>query len=334
MTSHTNQHAHPTIRAAEYDRYGAPDVLRVTDAPRPSPGAREVLVKVRASSINGGELAKRQGRLRLVTGRRFPQPTGVDFVGTVVEFGDGTTGPAPGTMVWGTVGERAGVGTQAEYVVVPTNRISAAPRNLDPVDAVTLLAGGTTALAALRDRVRLRSGERLLVRGAAGGVGSVAVQVGAMLGADVTGLANPASARFVHEVGAKDVIDYRTPASKLGSYDVIFDTRGSDLRQYRSLLRPGGRMVTIAPDLDNLLRGLAYLGWSLVHGLSRVRLFLGSPDTVLLEDVANAAETGRLRPVRAESFPLERIADAHRALEHGGIQGKVVIDLSWSVPRI
>lgn len=323
-----NQHVQPLMRGAGYDRYGAPDVLRVNDRLRPAPAEGEVLVKVRASSINGGELAKRQGRLRLVTGRRFPQPTGVDFVGTVVEWGDGTTDPAPGTMVWGTVSERAGVGTQAEYVAVPTNRISAAPRNMEPVDAVTLLAGGTTALAALRDLVRLRAGERLLVRGAAGGVGSVAVQVGAMLGAEVTGLANLTNARFVHEMGAREVIDYRTSASKLGSYDVVFDTRGSSLRQFRSLLRPGGRMVTIAPDLDNLLLGLAYLGWSLVHGLSRVRLFLGNPDTALLEDVARAAETGRLRPVRAESFPLERVADAHRTLERGGVEGKVVIDLS------
>lgn len=315
------------MKAAEYDRYGPPEVLRIADIPRPSPRAREVLVKVLASSLNGGELTKRQGRLRWVTGRRFPQPTGVDFVGSVAQLGDGVTDPAPGTMVWGTVSERAGVGTQAEYVAVPTNRISAAPHNLDPVDAVTLLAGGTTALAALRDLVRLRSGERLLVRGAAGGVGSVAVQVGAMLGAEVTGLANPASYGFVLNMGAQDVIDYRTATSKLGSYDVIFDTRGSDLRQYRSLLRPGGRMVTIAPDPDHLLPGLAYLGWSAVHGPKRVRLFLGNPNTALVADLAQAAETGQLRPVRAESFSLEGIADAHRRLEHGRVHGKIVIDL-------
>lgn len=314
------------MNAVEYETYGGPDVLHVSRVRRYAPATGEVLVRVQASSINGGEVAKRQGRLRAIDGRRFPKRVGVDFVGIVTEVGDGVSGIVRGMTVWGTVSERAGTGTQAEFVVVPAARISAAPMNLSPVDAVTLLAGGTTALAALRDSIAVKPGERLLVRGAAGGVGSVAVQVGAMLGAHVTGLARESSADFVHEMGATDVIDYRTPASQLPHFDVIFDTRGTELRQYRALLSKRGRMVTIAPDFGKPLTGLAYLAYSMVHGTRRVRLFLGNPTPALLEEVASAAESGLLRPVLANTFPLAQIADAHRALERGGIHGKLVLE--------
>lgn len=315
------------MNAVEYRRYGEPEVLRIARVPRPVPSAGQVLVKVQASSINGGELAKRRGQLQTITGGRFPKPTGVDFIGVVAQLGEGVTEIELGNAVWGTVSEKSGVGSQAEYVAVPTTRISAAPRGPSPLDAVTLLAGGTTALAALRDVVGLQRGERLLVRGAAGGVGSVAVQIGAMLGAHVTGLARASSADFVREMGAQNVIDYRARASEVGTHDVVFDTRGSELRQYRALLSRRGRMVTIAPDFERLLPSLAYLAYSAVHGKRRVRLFLGNPPTSLLEDVAAATESGLLRPVRAATLPLERIADAHRKLESGGVHGKVVLDI-------
>jgi NADPH:quinone reductase-like Zn-dependent oxidoreductase len=316
------------MNAAVFDSYGPPAVLDVADVPRPGPGRGEVLVKVLAASINGGELTKRSGKVKCVSGRRFPQPIGVDFVGIVAELGEDVTGLRVGARVWGTVHERSGTGTQAEYVAVPADRVGTAPSNLSATDAVTLIAGGTTALTALRDLARVQPGERVLVRGAAGGVGSVAVQVGAMLGAQVTGLAAPSSEGFVREMGAREVIDYRTPARELGTFDVIFDTRGSEARRYRSLLTGNGRMITITPDLARPVTNLAYLAFSAVHRAQRVRLFLGNPDARILHDVAMAAESGKLRPVLHRTFGLEDIVTAHETLERGGVQGKLVLTVA------
>lgn len=316
------------MRAVQYEEYGPPSVLREVAVPRPTPAEGEVLVKVQASSVNGGELTKRKGRLRLITGRRFPQAIGIDFVGIVAALGEGVTSVPVGTAVWGTVSERSAAGTQAEYVAVPAARVALAPSDLSALEAATLIAGGTTALAALRDVAHLESGERLLVRGAAGGVGSVAVQVGRMLGARVTGLASPASADFVRHMGADDVINYRTPAADLGEFDVIFDTRGTELRAFRSRLAPTGRMITIAPDLDRVIPMVSYLALSAVRRKRRVRLFLGNPDAALLGDVAAAANSGALRPVVRAVFDLSAAADAHAALERGGVNGKFVLRIA------
>lgn len=314
--------------AAQYVGYGEPAVLRVADVPRPSPGEGEVLVKVQASSVNGGELAKRSGQLRYITGRHFPQPIGVDFVGVIAELGTGVADVHVGLPVWGTVSERANSGTQAEYVAVPADRVSRSPLGLSPIDAAALIAGGTTALAALRDVARLRPGERLLVRGAAGGVGSVAVQVGIMLGAHVTGLAHPSSEDFVRQMGAEAVIDYSTPPAELSEFDVIFDTRGTQLRSFRSRLASGGRMVTIAPDIDRPIASVFYIALSTVHRGRRVRIFLGNPEATLLREVAVAAESGALRPVVHRSFGLMDIGAAHEMLERGGVEGKLVLNIA------
>lgn len=317
-----------TMRAAVFNSYGAPDVLYVTDVPRPSPARGEVLVRVAASSVNGGEIMGRQGRLKAVTGRKFPQRMGIDFVGKIVEIGDGVVDLPVGEHVWGALNERGGLGAAAEYVTVSADQLAPAPAGLTAAEAVSLLSGGSTALAALRDAARLRPGERLLVRGAAGGVGSVAVQVGKMLGAHVTGLVNTASAGFVRDLGADEIIDYRTPARELDTFDVIFDTRGTDLSSFRSRLARGGRMVTIAFDIDHIVRSIGSILWSSLHGVSRVRLFFGHPDRALLADVARAVADGSLRPVVDTIYPLERIDAAHAHLEAGGVRGKIVINVA------
>jgi NADPH:quinone reductase-like Zn-dependent oxidoreductase len=314
------------MRAAAYDRYGSPDVLYLAQVDRPSPGAGEVLVRVEASTVNGGELMGRQGRLRLVTGRRFPQRTGIDLVGAVVELGSGVDDLRIGERVWGAVDERGGRGTAADYVAVPRAKVAAAPATLSPVEASSLLAGGSTALVALRDVVRLAPGEHLLVRGGAGGVGSVAVQVGRMLGAHVTALASRSGADFVRSLGAEEVIDYRTPLSALGRYDVVLDTRGSSLHELRRHLTGTGRMVTITADLDHLVRSAGTILTSTVHGSRRVRLFLGRPDSAVFAELTAAVARGDLRPVVDQVFPLDQIAAAHARLEAGGVLGKVVVD--------
>jgi NADPH:quinone reductase-like Zn-dependent oxidoreductase len=314
-----------TMAAAGFSRYGGPEVLEVMRVPVPEPSGGQVLVRVRATTVNGGELSQRQGKLRALARVTLPRYVGVDFAGTVVAVGDAVTDFSVGDRVWGTVDERGTVGSAAEFVAVDIDRIALMPTGWSARDASTLIAGGATALVGLREKVHLGVGERLLVRGAAGGVGSVAVQLGRMLGAQVTALASAKSADFVRGLGADEVIDYRTPIGSLGSYDVIFDTRGTELWRLRRRLAPGGRMVTIAFDVDHKLRSLGVIVVSQLLGERRIRFFLGHPTGELFAELTRIAEEGHLKPVVDSVFPLECIGEAHARLETGGVRGKVVV---------
>jgi NADPH:quinone reductase-like Zn-dependent oxidoreductase len=315
------------MRAALYDRYGPPEVLYEGKVPVPEVKLDEVLVRVHAASVNGGELAGRAGKLRLVTGRRFPQRAGIDFVGEIVEVGPSVTGIREAEWVWGFLG-RTTFGSAAEYVAVRPRQMAPAPGNLSAVQAVSLLGGGTTSITALRDKARLRPGERLLVRGASGGVGSVAVQIGKVFGAHVTALASPKNLDFVRGLGADEVLDHTTThPSGLGVFDVIMDTVGTQHPAYRRLLAPGGRMVAIAFDVDNLLTSVSYLLGSTVYGSRRVRFFSGNPRHELFAELTRYAQNGDIHPVVDTVHPLASIAAAHRALEAGGVRGKHVIQV-------
>ncbi|ACU36384.1 NAD(P)-dependent alcohol dehydrogenase [Actinosynnema pretiosum subsp. pretiosum] len=311
------------MRAARYDRYGPPEVLYATTVPRPVAGPGEVLVRVHGSSVNGGETKARAGGIKVITGFRFPQAIGMDFAGEVAGVGAGVDVVAPGDRVWGFLG-RTTRGAAAEYVVVRPGLLARAPEGVDLVEASALPGVGTTVITALRDKARLQAGERLLVRGASGGLGSVAVQLGKAFGAHVTALASRANLDFVRELGADEAVDYRTPLGELGTYDVVLDTFGDRPWAWRRLAGPNGRMVAVA------FRGVAdvaYLAAAPLLPGRPLRFFSGNPGHALFADLTRYVESGAIRPVVDTVHPLERIADAHRALEAGGVRGKHVISL-------
>ncbi|MFD5873505.1 NAD(P)-dependent alcohol dehydrogenase [Streptomyces sp. NPDC060322] len=313
------------MRAALYDRYGPPEVLYVGRVPVPALQQGQVLVRVHAASVNGGELYGRAGRVRLVTGRKFPLRTGLDFAGEVAEVDPAITGLKPGDRVWGVLPRT--FGSAAEYVAVRPRNLSYAPENIGLVEAASLPVG-TTALTALKAKARIEAGERLLVRGASGGVGSIAVQLGKALGAHVTALAGTKNLDFVRELGADEAHSYTTTGpSDLGRFDVVLDTVGTEHRAFRKLLAPGGRMVSISFDIDHIAASLGYLLASTVHGRGRVRFFSGNPQHDLLAELTRYVETGAIRPVVDTVHPLADIATAHRALEAGGVRGKHVIQV-------
>lgn len=321
------------MQRAQFHQYGPPEVIHLAQVPVPTPKPGEVLVRVHGASVNGGELVGRAGGLRLMMlGSPFPRGTGLDFAGEVEVIEGDADGLVAGDHVWGLLPRdqyAAGRGgSAAEYVSVPLDHVSRSPANLDLVSAAALPAVGTTAITALRDIARVREGERLLVRGASGGVGSIAVQLGKAFGARVTGLASAPNLDLVTELGAHEAIDYTTvrPAD-LGRFDVILDTAGSELSAYRRLLAPGGRMVTITPDPRHLLRSAAYVAASTVYRDRRVRIFFGAPRRQLFADLTGYVESGAIRPVIDTVHPLADVAAAHRALEARGTRGKHVIQV-------
>ncbi|MER5664131.1 NAD(P)-dependent alcohol dehydrogenase [Streptomyces mirabilis] len=316
------------MKAAQITSYGdAADVLRINDVDRPAPGAGEVLVRVEASSVNGHDVIVRSGEMKIVSGRRFPLGTGLDFAGVVTGSGTGAEGLRVGDRVWGTVHprQRHTIGGAAEYVVVPADRLASAPAALSAADAASLVVAGATALIAVRDTVRLAPGEKVLVRGAAGGVGTAAVQLAHALGCHVTALARARHAPALTDLGADEVLDHgSTTSDRIGPFDVIVDTVGTELNCYRSRLAKGGRMVTVGLSAP----ALAAIAASSVYGARRVRTFSANPDATVLRALADHVTSGALRPVVNNVYPLADIAAAHQAFERGGVVGKHVVAVS------
>jgi NADPH:quinone reductase-like Zn-dependent oxidoreductase len=316
------------MKAAQITSYGdAVDVLRINDVDRPVPGAGDVLVRVEASSVNGHDVIVRSGEMKIVSGRRFPLGTGLDFAGVVTGSGTGVEGLRVGDRVWGTVHprQRHTIGGAAEYVVVPADRLAPAPATLSAAGAASLVVAGATALIAVRDTVRLAPGEKVLVRGAAGGVGTAAVQLAHALGCHVTALARARHTPALADLGADEVLDHGSTTSDLiGPFDVIVDTVGTELNCYRSRLAKGGRMVTVGLSAP----ALAAIAASSVYGARRVRTFSANPDATVLRALADHVTSGALRPVVNGVYPLADIAAAHQAFERGGVVGKHVVAVS------
>lgn len=316
------------MRAARFDRYGAPEVLYEGTAPRPEAGPDQILVRVHASSVNGGELLVRAGRLAPLTGWRFPKGIGIDFAGEVAAVGSRVRGLVEGDRVWGIVGRTGGSAT-ADYVAVRPEQVSPLPVGLDPFEAVSLPAGGTTGITALRDQAKVEPGDRVLVRGASGGVGSVVVQLAKAMEAHVTALAGAGNLDFVRGLGADEAYDYAVtgPAelARRERFDAVIDIVATDLPAYRRLLAPGGRMVAVS--IGSFASALHILGSS-VLGPRRTRFFSGNPKTALFADLAGFVERGEVRPVVDTVHELADIAKAHGALEAGGVRGKHVVRLT------
>ncbi len=310
-----------TMRAAQQMKFGPPEVLEIVTASVPEPGPRQVLVRVHGCSLNSADSLIRSGSFKWVMGRKFPKGAGADCAGEVVGAGANVTEFKIGDRVWGFSGGFPGTtGTAAEFVVMKPASLSFAPRSIDLVSAAALPAAGSTALQALR-MLGVSKGDRLLIIGASGGVGSTAVQLGVALGAKVGAVCSTSNANFCRSLGADEIIDYTTTdLSKLpANYDRILDCNGTNLGDYRHLLVRGGKFVTIT------LKGYAkILPWLVTPGPSLwpFAVRLRSAD---LQTLADYVDAGQLKPAIDREYPLQEIAAAHRALDSGHAQGKRVL---------
>jgi NADPH:quinone reductase-like Zn-dependent oxidoreductase len=318
------------MRAVQFDRYGDTHVLQLRTIPVPGPGRDDVLVRVHASGLNPKDVIVRQGRLRLLAGRAFPRGTGYDFAGEVVAYGAGVSGLAHGDRVWGFLNGFLG-GAAAEYAVVPRAWMAPMPRRLGWIEGAALPLVGTTALQGLRDAARLRAGERVLIKGASGGVGSAAIQIAKMAGAHITALASGEGIDHCRGLGADRVVDYRRtdPASLEERFDVFLDCAGgSPYRAYCRLFARGGRWVTVAPaPMVYALTPISRLLTPVLGG-PRLGYVAVKPRTADLEELGRLVEDGRLRMPVTATYPLEGIRSAHDAVAARHGRGKRVIVIS------
>ncbi len=318
------------MKAIRRARYGSPDVLELLEVEKPAPSAGEVLIRVRAASVNPLDRHFMRGEpyfLRAMTGLRRPKETrlGVDVAGEVESVGANVTDLKPGDAVFGTAR-----GAFGEYVC--SSKVIRIPAGITFDEAAAVPVAGFTALQAVRDKCRVQPGQRVLIHGAAGGVGTFALQIAKSYGAEVTAVSRTSNFDLLLSIGADHVIDYtRDDFTKSGRYDAIIDCYASrPLAACRHALTPDGRYVMVGGSNGGLLASIAgLLAAKLVSlGSSRKAGILSAKNN--LHDLAALAElmqAGKLKPVIDRRYTLTEVPEAIRSLEQGHTKGKLVIQL-------
>jgi NADPH:quinone reductase-like Zn-dependent oxidoreductase len=323
----------PLMKAIVYRCYGSPDVLKLEEIAQPQPADNRMLVKVHAASVNPLDWHNMRGEPYLVrAGSGMGAPIdihmGVDFAGTVVSVGKSVTRFKPGDAVFG-----GKAGAFGEYVsVAEAGSVAMKPTNMTFEQAAAMPIAAITALQALRDKGKVRSGQTVLINGASGGVGTYAVQIAKAYGAQVTGVCSTKNLALVKSIGADHVIDYTQEDFTKGSqqYDLILDTVGThSLADYRHVLKPHGSLITVG-SLDKghwlgpLTSAIDALFYSLFVSQQMVFVLANlNPDD--LNVIRDMVQAGKLVSVLDKHYALNEVPEAIRYLELGHARGKVVI---------
>jgi NADPH:quinone reductase-like Zn-dependent oxidoreductase len=323
-----------TMQAVVYRCYGSPDDLTFEDVEKPTPDDDEVLVKVVAASVNPLDWHNLRGSpylVRIVNGIGAPKDPrfGVDFAGTVEAVGKNVTKFAAGDDVFG-----GRSGAFGEYVVIPEDRgIALMPTNMSFAQAATVGVAGITALQALRDHANVQPGEKVLINGASGGVGTFAVQVAKSMGAEVTGVCSTRNVEMVLSIGADHVIDYKKESyiENDERYDVIIDNVGNhSLLSNRKAMTPNGRLVMVGGKSGNWLGPLirpigAFLMSPFID--QKIGMILATFRQDDLITLAELMQSGAVTPVIDRTFSLREVPDAIRYSEEGHVRGKLSITI-------
>jgi len=319
------------MQAITYTRYGTPDVLRLREVERPTPGDDEVLIEVQATGLNAADrylLGGAPFMLRLSSGLRRPkQPIlGADVAGRVAAVGRGVATFQPGDAVYGDLSS-CGLGGLAEYVCAPAALLARPPVNLTPAEAAAVPMAGVTALRALRDKGNVQPGRRVLIYGASGGVGTFAVQLARAFGAEVTAVCSARHHATAGALGAGRVYDYNDVDLTPNGYDLILAVNGyRPLREYSRAVPPGGGVVVVGGAMRQIF-GAMLLG-PLAAGGRSVSTLMARPNSADLATLTELIEAGKVRPVVERCYPLAETADAFRDLEREHARGKFVISVA------
>jgi NADPH:quinone reductase-like Zn-dependent oxidoreductase len=304
-----------SMRAVEISRYGGPEVMRVVEVSKPAgPAPGQVLVHVAAAGVNPVDWKAREGYLKDFMPFTFPTILGGEIAGTIVAVGEGVVDFPIGTAVNGSTGLSGGF---ADYAIASAATLARKPASLSMVEAAGVPIAAATVLAAF-SAGNVGSGTRILIHAAAGGVGSVAVQLARLRGADVTALTSPAHADYVRSLGANRVVDRTGEYEKqIGDFDVVLDAVGAEA-QARSwkLLRRGGILLSLvaAPDSDTALK----------YGV-RSAMVYGAPSAAGLAEVNALVAKGDIKIHVGRTYPVEQAAAALAESQAGRVQGKLIL---------
>jgi NADPH:quinone reductase-like Zn-dependent oxidoreductase len=323
------------MKAIRYCEFGSPeDVLKLEQIEKPVPNDNQILVRVRAAALNPLDLGtRRPSWIRVLTGRRKPKETrlGVDYAGTIEAVGKNVTQFKPGDEVFG-----GRIGAYGEYVCVAAERaVMLKPANLTFEQAASVPVAALTALQGLRDKGHIQAGQKVLINGASGGVGTFAVQIAKSFGAEVTAVTSTRNVDLVRSIGADHVIDYtKEDFTKTDQrYDLIYDiVNNHSFAERRQILTPNGICVMVGFGGS----GIHDETWSRLRGAlgafvrswfvrQKFVLFLANLNRPDLKVLADLLETGKIKPVIDRTYKLSEVPQALRYLEQGHARGKVVI---------
>jgi NADPH:quinone reductase-like Zn-dependent oxidoreductase len=320
------------MKAVTQDRYGGADTLRVRDVPTPRLGADQVMVRVAAAGVDRGAYHLMRGLpylVRLGYGLRKPKTAipGTNIAGTVEVVGENVTHLQPGDTVYGTCR-----GAFAEYAVSDEDRLAPKPTGLGFEEAAVLPYPGAVCLQAVRDRAQVTTGQSVLVVGASGAVGTIAVQIATASGASVTGVCSSASAELVRQLGADRIIDYKQSdlAADGHRFDAIIDIDGNTrLSRLRAALSPKGTLVIVGGEGGGRLIGGTHrqLGALLLSPFVRQKLgtFIASERADILHDLNELVDGGHVKPVMGRCVPLAHAADAVADLDARHTRGRIAL---------
>ena len=323
------------MKAIVYTKYGSPDVLQLKEVEKPTPKENELLVKIRAASVNAADwhLLRADPFLVRIMGNGFLKPKntilGADIAGRVEAVGRNVKQFRAGDEVFGDI-SASGWGGFADYVSVPENAVVSKPTNMTFEEAAAVPLAAVTALQGLRDKGKIQSGEKVLINGASGGVGTFAVQIAKSFGAEVTGVCSTSKMKMVRSIGADHVIDYTQEdfTKNEQRYDLILAANGyHPISDYKRALSPKGIYITTGGSMAQMFQAML-LGPLISMTGSKKMDFLGmKPNKKDLVFIKELLEEGKVVPVLDRRYPLSEVADAIRYIEEGHAKGKVVITL-------
>ena len=319
------------MKAIVYRKYGPPDVLQFSEVEKPTPRDNEVLVKVHAAAVNPADWHFIRGTpavMRLASGLLRPKnkTPGADIAGRVEAVGGSAKRFKPGDEVYGDLAAR-GFGAFAEYVSVREDAVAPKPANLSFEEAAAVPLAAVTALQGLRDKGGIQQGQKVLINGASGGVGTFAVQIAKSYGAEVTGVCSARNADLVRSLGAAHIIDYtKEDFTQSGvAYDLIIDTVGNhSVSELKRVPSRDGKCVVIGFSSPATMIGV------MLKGGKKVRTMMARANKDDLAFLTKLLEAGIIVPVIDKRYPLVEMADAIRYLEEGHARGKVVIEVAKS----
>ena len=310
------------MKAAQINEYGDASVVQVNEVDVPTVSSSQILVEVHAASLNPFDSKIREGYMKEMIPLQLPITPGGDIAGVVTEIGEGVFNVAVGDRVYGQANVVAGnSGAFAEFAVTSADEVAKMPEGIDFKDAASLALAGVSALQAINHHIKLQSGQKLFINGGAGAIGANAIQIAKDLGAYVAVTASEESAEFVKELGADEVIDYKTTyfTEVLNDYDAVFDTvGGEDFTKSLAILKRGGIAVSMAAQADDAKAG--ELGVTAISQGTQVT-------TEALDELSRLIEADAVRAFVDKVFPLEQIKEAFKAREAGNVQTKIVIEI-------